>query len=530
MIISISLLLYFLYSLLLLSFVYRYIIHPVFISPLSKLPNAHPTSTFLPTWLWYQTYSKNESRSILNAHRQHGPIVRLGPNEVSVASLEGLRKVYSGRKFVRTRWMVLPFLNYNGTRNLVTITDINEHAKRKKTMLQVYTKSPVMRSPDFQKLSAVILLERLLPLLSVAAKTGEGIDVYELTRAVAAEFGSAYELGLQNCLDIVRFGREQARRRYLEQCDRKMMMLKGHKEAKKWLEDQLLEMLAKTDAQLKATKSKNEKAEEDMANTYPIAYAHLDAAIATEYPALSIAEKLRIVASELLDNLEASREGDGIALTYAMHELSRQPKLQRELRAELRTIKPAFPTASPTLEPISAESLQGLDRLPLLDAIMRETLRVYSVSPGPQRRDVPPGGVTVEGYYIPAEVTISTSMRALHMNEEVFPNPEKWEPARWLQPKGERISEENDPAKWWWGFGSGARSCSGKDFAMLGMFFITKHDNVLANFILVIKLTLAAVYMKFDTEIVDDSGIEQVDDFMATPVGNQLILRFKSDA
>jgi hypothetical protein len=42
------------------------------------------------------------------------------------------------------------------------------------------------------------------------------------------------------------------------------------------------------------------------------------------------------------------------------------------------------------------------------------------------------------------------------------------------------------------------------------------------------KLVLATVYTNFNTEVVDDTGIEQVDDMMATPVSGQVILKFKN--
>lgn len=452
-----------LYLVFFLSFVYCYVIYPVFISPLSKLPSAHPTSSFLPTWFWYQGHTQRESYSVLKAHQKHGPIVRLAPNEVSVASLDGLRKVYLGRRFIRTPWTILAFKNY-GENNLVTLTDSTVHAARKKTMLQVYVKTAVMRSPDFMKLSAIVLLDRLLPVLENAARMGHRLDVYELFRAVAVEMGSAYEVGIENGLDLVRPGREGARKKYLAQCKAKIDEGKGHDVPKKWLEDQMLVMCMGADAQLK---DQTEQTDEKSTRTYPVAYAQLAAAIAEEYPTLSMAAKNRIVASELLDNLEANREGSGFVSTYALCEMSQRPILQQELRAQLRALSPRFPSRYSQDDPITTHLLQSIDRLPLLDAIVKETLRLYPPTPGPQRRDVPPGGVTVEGYYIPAGTTISTSQRALHMNEDVFPNAERWLPERWLRAKDEKTHDEGDPSRWWWVFGSGARSCSGKDFATL---------------------------------------------------------------
>ncbi len=42
------------------------------------------------------------------------------------------------------------------------------------------------------------------------------------------------------------------------------------------------------------------------------------------------------------------------------------------------------------------------------------------------------------------------------------------------------------------------------------------------------KLVLATVYTNFNTEVVDDTGIEQIDDMMATPASGQLLLKFKT--
>jgi cytochrome P450 len=62
-----------------------------------------------------------------------------------------------------------------------------------------------------------------------------------------------------------------------------------------------------------------------------------------------------------------------------------------------------------------------------------------------------------------------TAQRAIHRIEGVFPDAQAWKPERWMQSNTEKDLGDNDPAKWWWGWGSGATACSGKDFAMIGM-------------------------------------------------------------
>lgn len=91
---------------------YKYIVFPVFLSPLSKIPSAHFTSSFSALWILFIRHSEQENCAIHAAHVKYGNIVRLGPNEVSIACVdEGIRSVYSGG-FEKWRWYPVQFANY----------------------------------------------------------------------------------------------------------------------------------------------------------------------------------------------------------------------------------------------------------------------------------------------------------------------------------------------------------------------------------------------------------------------------------
>lgn len=77
--------------------VYRYLIFPLWISPLSKIPSIHFSCAFSPLWILWQRFKEEEIHVIYAAHQKHGPIVRLGPSEVSVNCVDGvLRTIYAG--------------------------------------------------------------------------------------------------------------------------------------------------------------------------------------------------------------------------------------------------------------------------------------------------------------------------------------------------------------------------------------------------------------------------------------------------
>ena len=93
-------------------FLYTYIIHPALLSPLSKLPKAHPTASFSPLWILWNRARASENAAIYASHNKHGSIVRLAPNEISVNCVEGgIRSVYSGG-FEKHEWYPNLFGNY----------------------------------------------------------------------------------------------------------------------------------------------------------------------------------------------------------------------------------------------------------------------------------------------------------------------------------------------------------------------------------------------------------------------------------
>lgn len=92
--------------------IHKYILYPAFLSPLSKIPNAHPTSCISSAWILWVRLKRRENRTVHAAHEKHGPVVRLGPNEVSVNCVDGgIKTVYTGG-FEKDDWYHNMFDNY----------------------------------------------------------------------------------------------------------------------------------------------------------------------------------------------------------------------------------------------------------------------------------------------------------------------------------------------------------------------------------------------------------------------------------
>lgn len=64
-----------------------YVVDRCYVSPLARIPNAHPFSPLTQLWMDWRRYSGREIQTTSEAFQMKGPVVRLGPNEVAVNSI-----------------------------------------------------------------------------------------------------------------------------------------------------------------------------------------------------------------------------------------------------------------------------------------------------------------------------------------------------------------------------------------------------------------------------------------------------------
>jgi len=97
-------------------------------------------------------------------------------------------------------------------------------------------------------------------------------------------------------------------------------------------------------------------------------------------------------------------------LTYLIWSVLKQPLLHSRLRDEASTLPGDFSDAD-------------VEGLPLLNAVIAETLRLYGAAPGSLPRSVPKGGRELCGLFLPADTTVSTQAYSLHRDAALYPDP-----------------------------------------------------------------------------------------------------------
>ena len=131
-----------------------YIIYQSLLSPLASIPGpfwAKVSRLWMTKHSWdgnitfilKQSAMSNISigdmnTTMINLHTQHGPLVRTGPNEVSVSDLAAVKKIYgAGTKFRKSEWYSV----WQGHRKFDLFAERNEklHGEQRRLVSRAYS-------------------------------------------------------------------------------------------------------------------------------------------------------------------------------------------------------------------------------------------------------------------------------------------------------------------------------------------------------------------------------------------------------
>ena len=432
---------------------------------LSRIPG--PKLFALTRWrLAYEDWKGTRTRTIHQLHKTYGPVVRIGPNELSFNSLTALKTIYgAGSGFERTSFYRM--FDVYGHRNLFTFASPKAHGDRKKLLNHAYSRSSIL------KLSAPAIEE----------KAWEYIQLLESDMTTASEiFSSFHYYSLDNITHFLygpKFGATAALTGsipdrallddVLDPSRRKLAWFAVHfPNYTKWLmsrtglAEYLVEGLGLLPQKkptvytgirrhaLNAWKSFSRAPScEKSTSMSPTIIGRLWENHASQKENGLVDME---IASEAADHLLAGVDTTSDTLMFLIWALS-MPKhvsYQERLIEEVSAMSPSM------LDSRGIPTVEASGKLPYLDAVIKETLRLYAPLPASEPRCLPVDTI-IDGLKVPANTVVSMSPYSLHRNPDVFRDPLVFNPERWLGDSRDVVEMK----KWFWAFSSGGRMCIG---------------------------------------------------------------------
>ena len=174
---------------------------------------------------------------------------------------------------------------------------------------------------------------------------------------------------------------------------------------------------------------------------------------------------------ELITLLIAGHETTATSLAWAFYWCHRQPEVLEKLLQELDALG-------------NSPAPMEIFKLPYLDAVCKETLRIYPVALLAMQRQVK-SPLEIMGYQFEPGIFLSPCIYLTHHREDLYPQPKQFRPERFLE-------RQYSPYEYM-PFGGGNRRCIGMAFALFEM-----------------KLVLATILSSWELALADKKPVKAV--------------------
>ncbi|KAK3384141.1 cytochrome P450 [Lasiosphaeria ovina] len=472
-------------GLLLLSF--GYALYQIGRKPTSQVPGPWYTK-YTSLVLKYHLLSGDQPKYVHRLHNKYGDTVRVAPDEVYVTDLAAVKEIYSVKEvFRKTKWYT--DLTTNESHNMFNTNNIELHRKYRRLLSGPMSETSLKAVLPLVESRVNLTIQRMREEMQ---KTGAA-DVFKWWLFMATDiigelaFGSSFqtlEQGKKNeyTKSLEEIAPLSALRSVAPSLARLTIipvpLFKRAEDASRRMEGYARESLRRY---------------ENLVATDPTSVKQTlftNAFRAAEDDNMGFEEILRNAHTYIV----AGSDTTSNTLTYLVWAVCRHPEVKAALLAELRTLPDGFGDVE-------------LRPLPYLAQVIEETLRLHTAVPSGLPRAVPPGGAYLSGYWFDAGTTVAAQAYTLHRDPDVFPDPERFDPARWAAPT--RAMKDSLMA-----WGAGSRICIGLHLARIELRLAT------ARFFLAFPNAKVARSMGMT-----DEEMEPLMYFLSSPSGHRCLIQ-----
>ncbi|KAJ0113819.1 hypothetical protein J7T55_010063 [Diaporthe amygdali] len=387
------------------------------ISPLKSVPGPF-AARFSRLWYLQKVWTGELPRLNADLHRKYGPVVRLAPNEYSLDDPAAIKTIYGlGTTFTKGPWYTASGLPFKKDWNMFQMPENDKHIEIRKKLAGLYTMSSLLKM-EVQVDECIALIEtrfRELARASAALDLQQWMQCYAFdvigNITVAKRFGfldaGKDEMNLIQSLDF-----------FLVYAARVGIYPELHKYL-------FIYGAAGARAMIKIMKFVREEmnhyaADKPIGDNFFLARALRLHKEKPEY--FTDTEVYNTTAA----NINAGSDTTSISLTAVMWNLLKHPEAFAKLRAEIdEMIANGDITESVTFS--------DTQKMPYLQAVIKESLRIHPAAGLPLQRVVPKGGVELAGQFFPEGTYVGINSWVAHRNSEVFgERVDDFRPERWL--------------------------------------------------------------------------------------------------
>jgi cytochrome P450 len=440
------------------------LVHNKFQPGLRSIPGP-AVAAYTKLWRVYDVWRGTAHLTAIELHRKHGPLVRIGPNHVSVADPDLISQFYSTKEnYTKTGFYPIQSISWKKRpeMNLFSTRDPAEHRIAKRKVGAAYSLPNLLQSEDAVDSCIELFMRRLRELTANDTPIDLGTWLQYFAFDVVGEVTFATKLGfLEKGTDVDgMMAAIEGMLAYAALCGQ---MPELHKYL---LGNPLFAMLMpamETWNQVLVFTLKAINSRASIKRDGELIAADTDGRDMLSrwaYVKSSDPDKMstRDIVVHLSTNVFAGSDTTAIALRAIIYFLCRTPAAESKLIAELD----AADVAGKLSKPISYNEALAL---PYLLAVVRESMRMHPSVGLLMERHVPAGGLEIHGHHLPAGTVVGINPWVTNRNEEAFPDPDTFKPERWLTADAEQRKRMD--FVWELNFGGGSRKCIGRNISWI---------------------------------------------------------------
>ncbi|EOD52098.1 cytochrome p450 family protein [Neofusicoccum parvum] len=437
-----------------------YVVYQLFLSPLAKVPGP-PWAKVSRLWITKHSWDGDMHRTVIELHNRHGNLVRTGPNEVSVANLNAIKKIYE--------WYSV----WQGRRKFDLFAGRNEaiHGQHRRLVARAYSMDALKDLEQYVDESIKVFMENM------SERVGKVIDVGNWVQLFA--FDIIGEITFSKRFGFMDVGADDGSFQAIETALRSAAWL-GQVPWIFWLHDYLQPFIGNylgitaRNGSLRQFALRETEARKDRGTDRKDILSKL-LAVHKERPTEFDYSDLVSMASS---NIFAGSDTTAISTRAIIYYLLKNPEYKQKLVEEIDEFRSQGKLSDPV-------TLDEANNMPYLQAVMYEALRCHPAVGMSLPRIVPPGGTEIDGTYLPAGTIVGVNPWVVHRNKEVYGNDvEAFRPDRWLK------EDNGDMHRFFFAFGSGARTCIGRNISWMEM-----------------SKLIPTLFMHYDLQLVDPEAL-----------------------